>query len=73
VSDSTEPSAIVISGSAKVELSLEPCASGHVLRIRDLNRGGSTTLDPMELEGLCWLTAAERQRLLAPRSEESAT
>jgi hypothetical protein len=51
---------------AMVEVSLETRASGHVLKITDLVHGPSTTLDAMELEGLCWLDAESRMRLLSP-------
>lgn len=51
---------------AMVELSLETRASGPVLKITDLVNGPSTTLDAMELEGLCWLDPESRMRLLSP-------
>jgi hypothetical protein len=59
-------STIVRSEFAMVELSLEPCASGHALRIRDLVGQASVTLDAGELEGLCWLSPDDRAKLIDP-------
>jgi hypothetical protein len=60
-------STIVRNEFAIVELALQMGPSGPELRIRDLHRDGSVTLDALELEGLCWLSSADRMKLLAPQ------
>lgn len=51
---------------AIVELSLVSSPSGPILKIDDQTSGRTTTLDAIELEGLCWLTPEDRERLLVP-------
>lgn len=59
---------------AMVELSIEVRANRTVLRVTDLVNGPSTTLDAMELEGICWLDPVSRMRLLTPdeRDDDAA-
>jgi hypothetical protein len=59
---------------AMVEVSIEVRATGTVLRVTDLINGPSTTLDAMELEGICWLDPVSRMRLLTPdeRDDDAA-
>ena len=59
---------IIRSEFAIVELSLVSTPSGEILKIEDQTSGRSTTLDAIELEGLCWLSPEERERLLVPSS-----
>jgi hypothetical protein len=63
-------SAIVRNEFAMVELSLEPCVSGYVLRITDLVGCASVTLDATQLEALCWLERDRRTELVRRYEDE---
>lgn len=65
-----KPTVIIRNEFAMVELSVEARASGLVLRVTDLVNGPSTTLDAMELEGICWLDPVSRMRLLTPEERD---